>query len=75
MGLFFKKKIKWEENAKYKKGDYVNFRYRGELFFGYVFECKKNTDGKIVYTIQIAGQCPALIENYREEDILGLKQK
>ena len=29
--MFFKKKKKYPENAKYQKGDLVNFRYKGEL--------------------------------------------
>ena len=75
MGLFAKlfKKNKYPINAKYKKGDFVNFRYRGELYFGYIYDAKEVMYGKITYTIQIGGQCPALIYDYKEEDILGLK--
>ena len=32
--LFRRKKKKYPETAKYKKGDFVNFRYRDELCFG-----------------------------------------
>ena len=71
--MFFKKKKKYPENAKYKINDFVNFRYRGELYFGYIYEASE-VDGKIQYTIQIGGQCPALIYNYKEEDIIGLKK-
>lgn len=71
--MWFKKKKKYPENAKYKLDDFVNFRYRGELYFGYIYEAFE-TDGKITYTIQIGGQCPALIYNYKEEDIIGLKK-
>ena len=68
-------KKKYPENAKYKKGDYINFRYRDDLFFGYVYEANEDQNGKITYTIQIAGQCPALLHNWKEEDIIGLKTK
>ena len=71
----FKKKDKYPENAKYKKGDFVNFRRRGDLCFGYIYEAFIRDDGGIIYTIQIGGQCPALIYNWREEDIIGLKTK
>ena len=71
--LFFKKKKKYPEIAKYKDGDYVNFRYRNELYFGYIYDAKVDSENKVIYTIQIAGQCPALIYNYKEEDIIGLK--
>ena len=32
-------------------------------------------DNKITYTIQIAGQCPGYIKNYKEENIIGLKEQ
>ena len=71
----FKKKNKYPEIAKYKKGDYINFRYRGELYFGFVYEAFLYDDNKIKYTIQIAGQCPSFIHDYKEEDIIGLKKR
>lgn len=71
----FKKKDNYPIEAKYKKGDFVNFRRRGELCFGYIYEAFLDKDGKITYTIQIGGQCPALLYNWKEEEILGLKTK
>lgn len=73
--MFFKKKNKYPETAKYKKGDFVNFRYRDELYFGYIFMAYISKDNKITYTIQIGGQCPSFIYDYKEEDIIGLKNK
>lgn len=71
--MFFKRRKKYPEIAKYKKGDYVNFRYRNELYFGFIYEAFADKENHVTYTIQIAGQCPALIYNYKEEDILGYK--
>ena len=71
--MFLKKKKKYPEMAKYKMDDFVNFRYRGELYFGYIYDASV-VDGKVEYTIQIGGQCPALIYKYKEEDIIGLKK-
>lgn len=68
----FKKK-KYPVNAKYQLKDAINFRYRGELMFGYIYGCKE-VDNKIIYTIQTGGQCPAIIENFKEEDIIGLRK-
>ena len=68
------KKRKYPVNAKYKKGDMINFRYRGELMFGYAYDAKEE-DGKIIYLIQTGGQCPGFIENFNEEDIIGLRKK
>ena len=75
MILNFKRKKKYPEIAKYKLSDYVNFRYRGELYFGYIYEAFVDKDNKVTYTIQIGVQCPALIYDYKEEDIIGLKAK
>jgi hypothetical protein len=68
----FKRK-KYPLNAKYKQGDFVNFRYRNELYFGYIYDAFADKDNKITYTIQLGGQCPALIYDYKEEDIIGIK--
>ncbi len=71
----FKRKPKYPESAKYKKGDYVNFRFRDDLYFGYIVTARQNQNGNVLYDIQIAGQCPAVIENFNEEKIIGLKTK
>ena len=73
--MLFKKKNKYPEIAKYNKGDFVNFRYRDDLYFGYIFEAYLNKENKVIYTIQIGGQCPSFIYEYKEEDIIGLKTK
>ena len=69
----FKKKEKYPEIAKYKKGDFVNFKRRGDLCFGYIYDAFVDDEGKVIYTIQIGGQCPSLIYDWKEEDIMGLK--
>ncbi len=68
---FFKR---YPKNAKYQKRDFVNFRRRGELCFGWIYDAKADKQGNITYTIQIGGQCPAFIYDYKEEDIVGLKK-
>ena len=71
--MFFWKKKKYPIEAKYKLDDFVNFRYRNELYFGYIYDAKVSKEGKVTYTIQLGGQCPALIYDYKEEDIIGIK--
>ena len=71
----FKKKASYPEKANYKKGDFVNFRHRDDLSFGYIYEAFEDKEGNITYTIQIAGQCPAFLYNWKEENIIGLKNK
>jgi hypothetical protein len=70
--LFFKR---YPKEAKYRKGDFVNFRRRGELWFGWIYDAKRDKQsGAITYTIQIGGQCPSFVYEYKEEDIIGLKK-
>lgn len=73
--MLFKKKRKQVKDAKYKIDDYVNFRYKNELYFGFIYESFLNEEGEVIYTIQIAGQCPFFIYNYNEKEIIGLRIK
>ena len=70
----FNRKKKYPEAAKYKEDDCVSFRYRDDLAFGYIYDAKIDSDGKVSYTIQIGGQCPALLYDFKEENIVGLKK-
>jgi hypothetical protein len=74
LNIFKKKKNKYPEKAKYQKGDYVNFRYRDDLCFGYIWDAIENIDKKIIYEIQIGGQCPAIVKNIEENIIIGYKK-
>ena len=70
--FFFKKK--YPAVAKYKVKDFVNFYHRGEMRFGWIYDAKADKAGAISYTVQVGGQCPALIQNVPEADIIGLKR-
>ena len=61
----------WPENAKYQPRDFVRFRHRGELHFGFVHEAKENDEGEILYTLQMGGECPTFVYNYKEDQIVG----
>lgn len=70
----FKKKSKkntWPQNAKYQLRDFVRFRHRGELHFGFIHEASLDNDGNVIYNIQMGGECPTFIYNYKEEHIVG----
>lgn len=69
----FKKKSTqnmWPEEAKYKMRDFVRFRHRGELHFGFVHEARVE-DGEVIYTLQMGGECPTFVYNYKEDKIVG----
>ena len=70
--FFFKKK--YPAAAKYKEKDFVNFYHRGEMRFAWVYDAKVDKSGAVFYTMQVGGQCPALVYDVPEGDIIGLKE-
>lgn len=65
----FKKKNKIEIIGKFKKGDFVRFRYNNELTFGFVWAAHYDIENRLVYTVQVGGQCPWFAEDVLESDI------
>ena len=72
---FFKKKKKEVVETKYHLGDMVSFRYRGDLTHGWVYVIHPQKDGTIIYDIQVGGQCPAILNGFKEEDLHLMKKK
>ena len=70
--FFFKKK--YPPAAKYKEKDFVNFYHRGDMRFGWIYDAKVDKSGAVSYTIQVGGQCPSFIYDFKEEDIIGIKR-
>ena len=70
----FKKKKKEEPitGNKFAIGDFVYFRRRDELTFGWIYAIKKDASGNIIYDVQVGGQCPAVLHDL-PEDKLKLK--
>jgi hypothetical protein len=69
----FKKKPKkpvWPVEAQYKFRDFVRFRHRGELHFGFVHEARVE-NGEVIYTLQMGGECPTFVYDYKEDQIVG----
>ena len=66
------KKAELEKDSKFKIGEFVHFRYRDELYFGYVSYIYKREDGTY-YDIQVGGQCPAIIRGIKEETLFILE--
>lgn len=66
---FRKKKVVEKINSKFALGDQVKFRDRdGFLTTGYVYSIRKEGD-KIIYDVQIGGECPAIKKNIPEENL------
>ena len=73
----FKKKKKEEViiDAKFPVGEFVYFRHRDELSFGWVYAIKKDPTGKILYDVQVGGQCPSVIYDLPEDKLWVKKDK
>ena len=65
---FFKKK-KEVIVSKYQMGQLVRFKYKGEMAPGYIYKIDKDQEGNIIYSIQIGGECPAIIDGVKEDTI------
>lgn len=72
---FFRKKktVTVTINSKYLVGDFVKFRHREELDPGVIVAVKLNQNQEIVYDIQIGGECPIVVENVLEKDVVVKK--
>ncbi len=69
---FFKKKKQKKvliENSKYQLGQWVYFKYRGEVCPGVIYDMHLDNDDKVIYDVQIGGECPIIIESVNEEKI------
>ena len=71
--MCFKKKKKEPIiiNSKYHIGENVRFRNRfGDFVYGVVSNIKQNKDGKILYDVQVGGECPYVKTDIPEEEVL-----
>ena len=72
---FFRKKVRVQVNGKFKLGESIRFRYRGEICPGYIYKVYLDKDQHVVYDVQIGGECPTVIVNIKEEEILKISSK
>ena len=66
---FFKKKktlITWN---RFQLGQLVSFKYRDEINPRIIYHINLDKDNKIIYDVQIGGECPAVISDIKEEAI------
>lgn len=67
--MFFKKKKEKEVIiSKYQMGELVNFKYKNDIRFGRVYKISKVNE-EVIYSIQIGGECPAIIDNIPEKSL------
>jgi hypothetical protein len=74
---WFKKKEKKPVErivSKYTYGDHVRFRHKGEISPGIIYGISKDSEGEVIYQIQIGGECPAIIPGIKEKEVIPFKK-
>jgi len=74
MCLFKKKKKIVVTGNKYEIGQSVRFKYRGEVCPAVIYEVKLDNDNKIIYDVQLGGECPIIVNDIPEEKIFVIKK-
>ena len=60
--------------SQFKMNDFVRFRdHKGELCFGYIYAIRLDDQNKVIYDIQVGGECPAIKSDIPEE-VISLKK-
>ena len=74
MCIFKKKKNKvvLDINSKYKLGDYVDFYHKDDIYFGHISKIYLDSESNVIYDIDIAGQCPATLQEIDEEKVIRI---
>ena len=69
--MCFKKKKKQEPiNSKFHLEQRVQYRDRyGDFIIGYVYKIRKE-NGKILYDVQVGGECPFIKKDIPEEELI-----
>ena len=72
--MFFRKRSKAVSliNSKFSIGDYVDFFYKDDVYFGVVSNIYLDDNKQVLYDIDIAGQCPTTLEEISEEKVIRI---
>lgn len=75
--MFFKRKSKnnVQINSKFKLGDYVDFYYKDDIYFGHISNIYLDSEKHVNYDIDIAGQCPATLTKIKEEKVIRIHER
>lgn len=72
--MCFKKKNKViiQINSKFKLGDFVDFYYKDDVYFGKISNINVDSKNQVIYDIDIAGQCPATLSEILESKVIRI---
>ena len=69
-----KNKVTIQVLSKFHIGDFVDFYYKDDVYFGRISKVYLDTEGQVNYDIDIAGQCPATLTEIKEEKVIRIHQ-
>ena len=69
----FRRKKKVVVDTKFKVGDPIFFRLHGDLTFGWIYRVYPG-ENETIYDVQVGGQCPAVIEKVKENELTYRKE-
>ena len=74
--MCFKRKTKeiLQINSKFKLGDYVDFYYKDDIYFGHISNIYLDSRNQVIYDIDIAGQCPSTLIEILESKVIKIHQ-
>ena len=77
LAMCFRRKIKEtpQINSKFKLGDYVDFYYKDDVYFGHISNIYLDSNNLVNYDIDIAGQCPVTLSEISEEKVIRVHER
>ena len=75
--MWFKKKSKEKVqiNSKFSLGDYVDFYYKDDVYFGHISKIYLDSSNLVNYDIDIAGQCPSTLSEIKESKVIRIHER
>lgn len=74
--MLFKKKVQpIKIKSKFHEKDYVDFFYKDDIYFGHISNIYLDDNSKVIYDIDIAGQCPTTFTKIEEEKVVRLHKE
>lgn len=76
MCLFRKEKKQVKEfDHKFSVGQFVDFWHRDDVYFGTVSKVSLDPQNRVIYDIDIAGQCPETFKEILEEKVIRIHKQ
>lgn len=71
----FNKKQEINFDHKFNIGDFVDFYHRDDIYFGVISDIRLDDKNKVIYDIDIAGQCPETFKEVPESIVIRIHKQ